>query len=499
MATVWGTSSAERRYRMLAVLVAVLMIVGLLVGGMGSLSRAAASPGGAAAPGDGESTTATAATTATESTPATPTTPTSATTTPPVVPPTTDPVVPAEPGYVVKPGVTFNHPFRKAKQKTKIQRKIIQTVKHVKAGQTIRVMTWNFDSPVLNRAFIKAHNKGASVQIIMARGLARGQGPRQSYPILMSALKKGNADRPKEMRSWIKTCVSTCRGKGGAMHSKLMLVSKSGATNWIVMQGSGNFTGAAAVQQFNDWTTVTENQGLYDGWMAMWDQARKDKPAPPLRFTVPSTNVPGATITSMFAPHKTKIDPALKVLDEVQCTGATNTPSGRTKVRVANAVWGDERGARIAMKVRELKNQGCDVQMVFMMMSGKIRSILAGVPAKQMVYITGATANKFKDRYVHLKGVTVQGNVAGRKDGNVVLSSSENWTQLGWHSDEQNIIFYDDPVLTQQYIDQIDLIYREAPRSLANYVNSADPNGRFKPGTEYLSPKDYPFHELELH
>ena len=404
-----------------------------------------------------------------------------------------------DPAYVVKPGIVFNHPFRSAKKKTKIQRRIVTTVKNVPAGESIRVMTWNFDSPRLAKVFAKAHRRGVSVQIIMSRGLARSQGPGRSYPTLRKALSKGNAERPKALRSWIRTCSSTCRGKGGAMHSKLMLVSRSGATRWIAMQGSGNFTGAAAVQQFNDWTTITENQPLYDGWMTMWKQAKKDENAKPLRFTVPSTTVPGSTITSMFAPHKQKTDPALKVLNQVQCTGATNVPGGRTKVRVANAVWGDQRGVKVARKVRELADAGCDVRIVFMMMPLKIRNILRGLPAKQMVYITGATANKFKDRYVHMKGLSVQGNVAGRPDGNAVLSSSENWTQLGWHSDEQNVVFWDDAAMAGAYAAWVDLVYRQAPRSLNNYVNSADPNGRVVPGTEFLGPKDYPFRELELY
>ncbi|GAA1520522.1 hypothetical protein GCM10009788_25500 [Nocardioides humi] len=400
------------------------------------------------------------------------------------------------PTYVVTPGIVFNHPFRK-KKRGKVQRKIIKTLKNVPAGETVRLMTWNFDSPLFTRKFIAAHKRGVSVQIIMARGLARGQGPGRSYPTLRNALKKGNADRPKALRSWIRTCSATCRGKGGAMHSKLMLISRSGATSHIAMQGSGNFTGAAAVQQFNDWTTITENQPLYDGWMLMWKQAKKDKNVKPLRFTVPSTTTPGATITSMFAPHRGEIDPALKVLNKVQCTGATNTASGRTKVRIANAVWGDDRGVRVARKVRQLRDQGCDVRIVFMMMPLKIRNILKGLPAKQMVYITGATANKFKDRYVHLKGLSVQGNIDGRRNGNAVLSSSENWTQLGWHSDEQNVIFWDDAPLAAKYADRVDLIFRQAPRSINNYVNSADPNGRIVPGTEFLGPKDYPFHDLE--
>ncbi|MBM0125987.1 phospholipase D-like domain-containing protein [Pimelobacter simplex] len=417
---------------------------------------------------------------------------------PPAVPGDATKVSTAEkpnPAYVVQPGITFNHPFRDG-QRGKIHRKIAKTLKNAPAGSQVRVITWNFDSPYLAHRFIAAHERGVSVQIIMSRGLARSQGNNlaRSYPMVRRAFERGNKNRPEGMESWIRTCKQTCRGKKGSMHSKLMLVSRSGATNWIVMQGSGNLTGAAAVQQFNDWTTVTENQALYDGWMQMWNQAVQDKNFPPMRFTT-------GNITTMFAPHRGLVDPAMSVLNKVQCTGATNTASGRTKVRIANAVWGEARGARIARKARELDRAGCDVEIVFMMMQRRIRGILKGMRAKQMVYIYGEEADKFKDRYVHLKGLAVQGHFDGRADGNVVLSSSENWTQLGWHSDEENIIIRDDPAMTQKYVAQVDLIYREAPRTLSNYVNSADPDPTPRPdgfrNQGYLGPKEYPFHELE--
>ncbi|MDQ6522867.1 phospholipase D-like domain-containing protein [Nocardioides sp. LHD-245] len=413
----------------------------------------------------------------------------------PVVAPAAATAEKPNPKYVAKPGITFNHPFRNGKR-GKIHRRIVKALKNAPAGATVRVITWNFDSPYLARKFIDAHNRGVSVQIIMSRGLARSQGgnPARSYPMMLRAFARGEKKRPEGLRSWIRTCKQTCRGKRGSMHSKLMLVSRSGATNWIVMQGSGNFTGAAAVQQFNDWTTVTENKELYDGWMQMWDQATQDRNFPAMRFTV-------GNITTMFAPHKGNVDPALSVLNKVQCTGATNTPDGRTKVRIANAVWGEERGARIARKARQLDRAGCDVEIVFMMMQRRIRGILRGMRAKQMVYIYGEEADKFKDRYVHMKGLAVQGNVDGRGDGNVVLSSSENWTRLGWHSDEENIIIRGDAAMTAKYVKHVDMIYRQAPRTLSNYVNSADPDptprrdGYRDEG--YLGPKDYPFHELE--
>ncbi|TNM36531.1 hypothetical protein FHP29_20595 [Nocardioides albidus] len=468
MASAWGIASKGRaaRKRVAAAALGLLLALTALAGGHGLLVPAQAAASAQAAPADRSAQVVGAGRAAKPN-----------------------------PAYVVTPGITFNHPFRDG-QRGKIHRKIAKTLKNVPAGGQVRVITWNFDSPYLAHRFIAAHERGVSVQIIMSRGLARSQGNNlaRSYPMVRRAFERGNDDRPKELQSWIRTCKQTCRGRKGSMHSKLMLVNRSGATNWIVMQGSGNLTGAAAVQQFNDWTTVTENQPLYDGWMQMWDQAVQDRNFPPMRFTT-------GNVTTMFAPHKGEIDPALSVLNKVQCTGATNTPDGRTKVRVANAVWGEARGARIARKVRELDRAGCDVEIVFMMMQRRIRHILRGTRAKQMVYIIGATADKFKDRYVHMKGLAVQGNVDGRPDGNVVLSSSENWTRLGWHSDEENIIIRDDPALTQKYMDHVDLIYREAPRKLSNYVNSADPDPtprtRGHSDTEYLGPKEYPFHELE--
>jgi hypothetical protein len=393
--------------------------------------------------------------------------------------------------FVVTSGITFNHPFRKGRQAA-IQNKIVSTLRHVKKGQTVRVMTWNFDSPRLAGALIAAHKRGVSVQIIMSRPLAMSQGPGRSYPTLRNALAKGNQKRPATLRSWIHTCFKTCRGNGGAMHDKLMLVSQSGKTKDIVMEGSANFTGAAAYNQFNDWVTITNKPGVYKGWMKMWNQARKDKPVAALRFRK-------GDILSMFSPHHKQPDPAMHVLNEIKCHGATNRADGRTKIRIANAVWGDQRGVRIAQKVKQLSNQGCNIKIVMMMMPLKIRNILKGLRAKQMVYIVGATANKFKDRYVHLKGMSVQGNIAGKTDGAVVLSSSENWTQLCMHSDEQDLIIYNHPAWAAKYANWVDLVYKQAPRSLSNYVGSADPQARMlmNPKSEFLSPKDYPFAQLE--
>ncbi|WP_181411002.1 hypothetical protein [Nocardioides humi] len=166
MANVWGTSSTVGRTRGMAALVALLLAAGLLVAGQGSVSRAEA----AAVAAPAAVSTTSAAEAATKRKP--------------------------NPAFVVKPGIVFNHPFKK-KKRTKIQRKIIKTVKNVEAGQTIRLMTWNFDSPIYNKVFIAAHKRGVSVQIIMARGLARGRAPAARTPCCATRSRRATPTGPR--------------------------------------------------------------------------------------------------------------------------------------------------------------------------------------------------------------------------------------------------------------------------------------------------------------
>ena len=49
-------------------------------------------------------------------------------------------------------------------------------------------MTWNFNSWVFVNALRAAHNRGASVRIIMARSLANEQGPNGPFGVMRRAL-----------------------------------------------------------------------------------------------------------------------------------------------------------------------------------------------------------------------------------------------------------------------------------------------------------------------
>ena len=152
--------------------------------------------------------------------------------------------------YRPRAGVTFNGPGD-----FEINDKVLRAIRHTQRGQKIRVMTWNFTSWTFVRALREAHKRGVSVRIIMARSLANEQGAGGPYATLKRDLKKQH--RKQEMRSWFRTCANSCRGRGGSMHAKTYLFSKTGAQPKVVMSSSANLTGAAATNQYNDMYTVS--------------------------------------------------------------------------------------------------------------------------------------------------------------------------------------------------------------------------------------------------
>ncbi len=53
----------------------------------------------------------------------------------------------------------------------------------------------------------------------------------------------------------------------------------------------------------------------------------------------------------------------MRLLNKVKCAGATNTASGRTRLRIAPDVIREARGMRLGVKVRDLWRAGCDIRV----------------------------------------------------------------------------------------------------------------------------------------
>ncbi len=307
---------------------------------------------------------------------------------------------------------------------------MLRAIRHTPRGSKFRAMTWNFNSWVFVKALKRAHKRGVSVRIIMARQLAREQGRGGPYNTLRRALKR--QDRRPEMRSWFRTCDHSCRGKGGSMHSKIYLFSKTGVQPRVVMSSSANLTGAAAANQYNDMFTVVGSKAAFRGSIKMFNEASRDRRAPARVYTA-------GTIRGWFQPRFGRKDLVSKMLSRVKCRGARGAGiNGRTSLRIAQDVIHSRRGIRIARQIKQLHREGCNIRLVYSQLGGNVWRILKGVPRNHLV--RDSDGDGAYDVYLHMKAMAISGHYGGRRGARIVYQGSENWSGLASMSDEQGLI-----------------------------------------------------------
>lgn len=383
-----------------------------------------------------------------------------------VVPTQTTATAAPKPNFTPAKGVTFNNPLGAKPQKRRIIGKIMKSIKGSPKGSNIDIFSWNFLSAGGAEELLKAQRRGVRVRLLMDDS-NRDNIDNPPFRRLAAGLKAGNKNRKKARHSYAKVCKGTCRSKGGAAHSKYFLFSKVGKSRWVYIQGSANFTNAAAGNQWNDIVTHRGNKKIYTWAHRMFEQAAKDKPVKPPY----SRRVFGKTELIMFPAtgRKTK-DPVMALLDKVTCAKATNTASKRTAIRVAPDVMRQARGMALGKKLRALWEQGCDVRIGYTVMGidvGRMLNNPSGrgpVPMRHLA-VDSDYDGQF-DKYFHLKAMTIRGNVAGKRNNFVVLNGSANWSGLAKVSDE-NLGIYWKKKLTKRYESHINHWYNNFDAEVA--------------------------------
>lgn len=363
-------------------------------------------------------------------------------------------------------GVTFNNPMGDGATKRRIVTKLMKSINHSPRGSEIDIFSWNFLTSQGTRALLKAQRRGVRVRVLMDDANLENIDNRP-FRQLRKGLSAGNKGRAKARRSWARVCVGTCRSKGGAAHSKYYLFSKVGKARWVYIQGSANFTNAAAHNQWNDIYTHRGNKKIYRWALRSFNQAAKDKPVKP-----PYQRKKFGKVELIMFPatgRKTK-DPVMGLLNGVKCTGATNTASKRTVIRLAPDVMRQARGMRLGKKLRSLWEQGCDVKIGYTVMGIDVGRMLRApggrgpVPVKHLA-IDSDYDGQF-DKYFHLKAMTIVGNVRGKRNNHVVLNGSANWSGLAKVSDE-NLGIYWQKRLTLRYEEHLNYWYDNFDRHAA--------------------------------
>lgn len=392
--------------------------------------------------------------------------------------------------YVPPAGPAFNNPYGKTKDVRRLINQVNRTIDSVPHGGRIRISAWNVRSRNITNALIRAHRRNVSVQVVMDRANWNPNNPNADAARLAQALKVGDKDRPKAKKSFLRRCISSCRGRHGIPHSKFFLFNKVRVkkhqrvktVRWVSMFGSYNATELGATIQWNDLYTVKEQEERYRNFLGVFDQMVRDKP-----IKNPLTGFDDGVIGTAFYPYVGRGatgDPVMDVLDTVACTGAA-TKTGVTRIRIAQTAMYGDRGLALARKLVRLRKQGCNIRLVYAMFGNEVLRIMraAKIPLTHLAY--DANEDGLYDRYVHMKSMAISGNVGGNPAAKMTWNGSANWTSVALSSDEVVGVVRKKWV-TNRYMQWIDYMFTHRPaRWGPEHPNNNDiaPTGRTAVGS----------------
>lgn len=372
-------------------------------------------------------------------------------------------------------GVKINNPVGSKKAKNINFNHILKSINSTPRRGYISIATWNFRSNKQMRALIRAHRRGVTVRLVMARSNANPSHPNKHLNQLQKAIRNSNNKKRKGTRkSWAGVCKSSCRGSRGIAHTKMYTFSRVGKTNNVTIFGSHNLTDTAGTWQWNDLYTVIRQPKFYRQMRGIIEEMRRDKRArPPFRsYRLDKNRV--AFVYPFLGP-KAKGDPLMKELNRVKCRGAAR---GRTSIRIAQTAMTYDRGLRLAKKLRRLWDNGCNVRIIYAMFGNKVLSELrrpgprGGVPIQQLA--DDWNGDGLYDRYLHTKILTIHGHYLKQRNANITVNGSANATSTALASDEVGMRIVSKRV-RKRYDRWINRMFSNPPRPPVSY---REVNGR---------------------
>ncbi len=373
---------------------------------------------------------------------------------------------PAPDKYTPPAGPKFNNPLAGREARNRIRTHLLRSINSVPGREQIRIASWNVKSADMQNALIRAHERGVSVRVIIDRGNAGPASPNPGFDRMSRAFSQGQKSRKPSQKSFTRRCVSSCRYYSGIAHTKFFLFSKAGRAENVVVYGSNNMTDLAAHSQWNDVFTVRNRGNIYDDFLRIFDEMRRDK-----AVKQPYKIFPRGALTEYFYPYKgrgTARDPLLRDLNDIRCKGATGGTGtrGRTKIRIAQTSMHGERGKAIANKLADMYENGCDIKIVYAVFGNQVLKILrntrrGAIPLRQIAQ--DFNLDGVYDKYLHMKNMAVSGVYKGRTDANVTWNGSANWTGVALVSDEI-VVRIIGPKIRATYSNWVDYLYANPPR-----------------------------------
>jgi hypothetical protein len=347
-------------------------------------------------------------------------------------------------------GSYFSYPNNSSR--TAIRNRVVRTInstwgKYSVGGEVHRgkiyMTTWSFNDMGVRNALVDAAKRGTTVRIIASKGVNARENyrPWKSLKSAISRLKRYSTPDPNNIA---RECTGSCRGGGGTQHSKFFLFDDVGSAHVhnIVMQTSMNLTPFAFKGQWNQ-ATVFRGEKLFNLYRLIHNQMSERRNRGGGAYVHRTTG----SVTNFFFPGGTASrDPVMQALSHVHCKGAgSGGVSGRTRIRVIQYAIHEARGNRIAKRLRNLWNAGCNIRIIYSVTSRPVLKILrshsgrGAVPMKQNVI-----KNKRGEivKYNHSKWIGISGYYGSNHGNWTVNAGSSNWSDLAYHSDEQMQQFF---------------------------------------------------------
>lgn len=350
-------------------------------------------------------------------------------------------------------GPFFNDPHLK-KGWFRIERRVIETIRHTPKGATIRIAIYSLDRMPVANALVEAHRRGARVQILLNDHWEN------------RALKVVRAEIGSDRRanSFIYKCRKSCRGAANEfnnLHSKFYSFSQAGKSRDVFAVGSANMTLNADRHQWNDLYFTSGNHELFRQFVALFNDMRNDYATrqEPMNFcgtplgAACDDSIDKYTAWAFPKQSGPRNDLVLDMLDRIQCL----TPDGtggftRTRLALSMHTMRGRRGDYLAAALRQKYAQGCDVRVSYGLIGYHTKGIL-GAPTRRgriPLRSTGLDYNTddnfdlnndgiddlILDYYSHQKYFVIQGTYNGVPDTSMVLTGSTNWASLSTANDE---------------------------------------------------------------
>ena len=350
-------------------------------------------------------------------------------------------------------GPYFNDPHRKAGH-FRIERKIIETIRHTRRGAIIRIAVYSFDRMPVANALVAAHKRGVKIQMLL--------NDHQDTRAMQVIRAEIGTNRAK--KNFIYKCVASCRSTENEfnnLHTKFYSFTRAGKSEDVMAIGSANMMLNAALHQWNDLYFTSGDHDLFRQFVSLFNNMKKDWDVrrPPRFFCGTPTGaacddaVDKMTVWALPKLSGPKNDLVLDMLGRIQCL----TPDGaggvvRTRLALSMHTMRGRRGDYLAAAIRNKFAEGCAFRVSYGLIGYRTKQILGAPTARGRIPMrsTGMDYNTednfdlnndgeddlILDFYSHQKYFVIQGTYAGVRGTEMVLTGSSNWASLSTANDE---------------------------------------------------------------